>query len=416
MTYLLFEPYPDEYNRINSLKEFINNNYTIIRLTRTMIEKNNIDANYFMRSLMKKLKVVDYDELPNGGSNGIKYPAILYSKGHKESTTINFYRVAGKRSDPRFGFYKIKKFASQQILSKGDLLAIIPYKDKETSKLTIYIFNASFNLPSQDILSSIFNVSKSRQLLVSLLPKLKEIAQQGYHPNSKGAGKKAPKDAGDTLESLLGVKTNNRKTADIDGLIELKSKTNSGLDTLFTLRPSFDGTPVAKVESKDRSRVSAYTRMYGYFSDKHPNAKSLYVTISSTPNPQGLYLKVNEGNETVELRQAKAGHDDLTAFWKFDRLEHELKIKHPMTLWFDVKTKMVNSTAEFLYTSVHVTQVPSFETFISLIHSGIVTYDWRGYTSISGKYKGKNHGNAWRIDKKHLNLLFGTSEIIDLLK
>ena len=36
-------------------------------------------------------------------------------------------------------------------------------------------------------------------------------------------------------------------------------------------------------------------------------------------------------------------------------------------------------------------------TFLSLIKSGIITYDWRGYTSKTGKYSGKNHGNAWRI-------------------
>lgn len=28
-------------------------------------------------------------------------------------------------------------------------------------------------------------------------------------------------------------------------------------------------------------------------------------------------------------------------------------------------------------------------TFLSLIKSGIITYDWRGYTSKEGKYKGK---------------------------
>ena len=42
-------------------------------------------------------------------------------------------------------------------------------------------------------------------------------------------------------------------------------------------------------------------------------------------------------------------------------------------------------------------------TFLSLIKSGIITYDWRGYTSKTGKYSGKNHGNGkcYRGDDEH---------------
>lgn len=86
-----------------------------------------------------------------------------------------------------------------------------------------------------------------------------------------------------------------------------------------------------------------------------------------------------------------------------------------MTLWFGVKSRMTNNIGEFLYPSVQITQVPSFETFISLIKSDLISYDWRGYTSLSGKYIGKNHGNAWRIEKNSIPLLFGSSETINLL-
>ena len=53
-------------------------------------------------------------------------------------------------------------------------------------------------------------------------------------------------------------------------------------------------------------------------------------------------------------------------------------------------------------------------TFLSLIKSGIITYDWRGYTSKEGKYKGKNHGNAWRIKPIAKSKLFGEMEKIEL--
>lgn len=89
-------------------------------------------------------------------------------------------------------------------------------------------------------------------------------------------------------------------------MIELKSKTSKTLDTLFTLRPRFEGTPVAEFESNDRSRVSAFARLYGYESDKHPGMNSLYITIGSEMSPQnnqGFYLEVNESDRTVEIRR-----------------------------------------------------------------------------------------------------------------
>ena len=405
---MLFTPYNDEAKRIELLKKYVNTDYTVIRLTNTMINKNNIDANYFMRTLLRRKKVVDYDKLANGGNKGVKLATNIFSNNHHIKTMINFYRVKGKRSDPRFSIYGIKKYVQDNILHNGDFLVIFPYAIDNS--IQIFIFNTSYQLPSERILSNIMHLTPAEQKLNELLPKIKAIAKQGYHPNSKGSGKVSPKDAGDTLESLLGVKTNNRKNADIEGMIELKTKSRAGLDTLFTLRPRFDNTPVAQIESKDRSRVAAYTRMYGYLSDKHPNSMSLYVTIGSVPNNQGLYLNVNENKEVVELKKGTT----VTAFWRFEDLEHELQIKHPMTLWFDVQIDRSTEEARFLYKSMKITQAPSFETFINLIDDGIITYDWRGYTSISGKYQGKNHGNAWRIDKKNLTKLFGETESIDL--
>lgn len=405
---MIFTPYEDESKRIDELKKYIGTEYTLIRLTDTMIEKNNIDANYFLRDLLKRKKIVSYDKLPNGGSNGIKIPTLIFSRGKKLETKMNFYRVKGKRSDPRFSVYGITGYKNDHILAKGDLLVIVPTIMDNT--IRIVVFNSSVDLPELSTLSNILKLNPAEEKLNSLLPQIKILAKQGYHANSKGAGKVAPKDAGDTLESLLKVKTNNRQNADIDGLIELKTKSNKGLDTLFTLRPRFEGTPIEQIEPNDRSRVSAYTRKYGYLSEKHPNSKALYVTISATPNNQGLYLHINEKEAIVELKKDSI----TTAFWNFEDLEHELKIKHPMTLWFDVDIDRTEKTARFLYKSVRVTKEPSFETFINLIENGIITYDWRGYTSLSGKYQGKNHGNAWRIDKKNIDKLFGNSEYIDL--
>ena len=271
---------------------------------------------------------------------------------------------------------------------------------------------------SDDILTKIFGKDKINDSLSRLIPKVKYIASLGYHANSKGAGEIAPKDAGDTLESLLGIKANNDPNADFEGLIELKSKTSKTLDTLFTLRPKFDGTPVADFEPKDRNRVSAFARLYGYESDKHPGMNCLYITIGSESSPQnnqGFYLTVNESERTVEIMKREQGSSHRAAYWRFEDLEKELHQKHPATLWIKAEKRMNGPVGEFRYVEAELTRTPQFMTFISLIKLGVVTYDWRGYISKDGKYEGKNHGNAWRVKNKYRNQLFSSSEVIKLI-
>ena len=53
------------------------------------------------------------------------------------------------------------------------------------------------------------------------------------------------------------------------------------MDTRFTLRPEFEGTPIASYETEDEKRVSAFARYYGYNSDKHPGCRSLYITVGT---------------------------------------------------------------------------------------------------------------------------------------
>lgn len=167
------------------------------------------------------------------------------------------------------------------------------------------------------------------------------------------------------------------------------------------------------------SHLSAFARLYGYDSDKHPNSSSLYITIGSADYPQnnqGFFLEVDEGNSKVSLMKKKAltGKIIETAYWKFEDLKKQLYEKHPSTLWFKASTRTENGIVQFKYTDIEFSRAPQFMTFLSLIKTGIITYDWRGYTSKSGKYTGKNHGNAWRIKPAAKSELFGELEKINL--
>ncbi|EAC6275605.1 restriction endonuclease [Listeria monocytogenes] len=402
---------------INNIHKYNKLEYSLIRLTRTMVKKNNIDANGLFRDLLKTSNLVDYNKLQNGGTNGIKYTAKLLLENHFENMTMNFYKVKGDRSDPRFSIHGIKSLLNQGKMNIDDLLYITvtnPNKDSQ-----IVILNLTSNISLDKTLKSTFGADKTEETLSRLIPEIRRIAQAGFHPNSKGEGPFAPKDVGDTLEYLLGIKTNNSQKADYEENIEIKAKTGKTMDTLFTLRPRFEGTLVEQFEKSDRNRVSAFARLYGYESDKHVGYKNLYITIGTKKAPQnkiGFFLEINEEKRTVEIRKwNEKGNHEITAFWTFDSLRKELHTKHPATLWVKAEQRVIVNTVEFKYFEADLSREPQFTTFLSLIETGGITYDWRGFTTPSGKYQGKNHGNAWRIKKKYRNLLFGSVEKIELL-
>lgn len=414
---MIFTPNEAESKKISEITNIRSNDYALVRLTPTMIEKNNLDANGILRDILLQAEIADYETLEHGGNNGVSYLAKFIQVGKTENIKLKFYRVANKRGDRRFSFETIKRRMNDKEINEGDLLYISAYKDSE-QKSQIFVINLTNNVPSKDEIAAAIGTDEIAALLEEIKPTIREILQGGFYDNSKGAGKVAPKDVGDTLEALLGIDTNNRADADYKGKIEVKSKGEGRtLDTLFTLRPCFEGTPVAEFEPKDRSRVSAFARLYGYDSDKHSGYNSLYITIGSEDAPQnnqGFYLDVDEDKQKVSLMHIdkKNKKREETAYWSFSDLRQALNDKHPSTLWFKAESRENGDMVQFKYNEVEFSRSPNFITFISLIKKGIVTYDWRGYISKQGKYIGKNHGNAWRIKPGYKKELFGAVEKI----
>lgn len=414
---MIFTPYEDETKIINRIHKYNTSEYALIRITPTMIEKNNTDTNVFFRDILLKRKIVDYDELLPGGSNGVSFVAKFIQEDRCTDVKLKFYLVSNSRGDRRFSIETIKRKNQDREINVGDLLyfSVISGEDNVPQ---IIMINLTHNVPDEKILENVLGEDEIAQALNELMPRIKNIVSKGYHDNSKGEGAVSPKDVGDTLEYLLGIQTNNRAEADYKG-IEIKSKLGRTLDTLFTLRPRFEGTYVERFEPVDRNRVSAFARVYGYYSAAHPDAKSLYITIGSKEAPQnnqGFYLEVNEEESKIELWgvNPQTKKEEVAAYWMFDDLRNELYKKHPATLWVKAKSREVGNIVQFKYTEIELSRTPQFMTFLSLIKSGGITYDWRGYTSLVGKYVGKNHGNAWRIRPQYKTQLFGEIEVIEI--
>jgi hypothetical protein len=416
---MIFTPYSDESAIINMIRQFRNEDYALLRMTYTMIDKNNLDANGILRDLLFSWGLVDYERLDHGGHYGVSYDALFVQHGKVETVNMKFYRVANERGDRRFSIENIKRRMALQEINEGDLLYISIFRDNNgISK--IFFVNLTHNTPTEREILNAIGVDAITQLFNEIKPRLREIIRGGFFDNSKGYGSIAPKDVGDTLEDLLGIRTNNRNDADYNGLIEVKSKGESRtLDTLFTLRPRFEGTRVADYEENDSKRVSAFARLYGYDSDAHPGFRSLYITIGSYESPynnQGFYLHVNDEAGQVNLiwRDPNTGRKEIAGYWLFEDLKNQIYLKHPATLWFKAQTCEVGGMVKFKYTEIDFSRAPQFTTFLSLIKDGIITYDWRGYTTVAGNYTGKNHGNAWRIKPYAKAELFGEFEPVEL--
>ena len=406
---MIFTPYNDEENVITMIGRHSRAEYALVRLSNTMVAKSIIDANVLLRDALSAAGIIDFDEIENGERRCVSADFIQASE--VEEVQMSFYRVNNNRGDRRFSISSMRQRANEGQMRAGDLI-YFSTRPLENGQAKVFFEN----IPSETILNAVFGVDATDRLLARIMPTLSNVIGGRYYDNSKGRGAIAPKDVGDTLEHILGVSTNNRTDADLFGLIEIKAKRSTGtMDTLFSLRPRFDGTPIASIEPIDRSRVSAFARHYGYYSDTHPDHKSLYITIGSKDAPQnlrGFYLDVVERDARVNLMSTSKGRAEIAAYWYFEDLKQSLYEKHPSTLWVKADTRYVGDMGQFRYVEAEFTRTPRFATFITLIKSGEITYDWRGYTTPSGPYNGKNHGNAWRIKSYSRGKLFDSTSII----
>lgn len=106
---MMFVPYKDEQENINMIHEVRNSDYALLRLTPTMIGKNNIDANGIFREMLVSEDIVDYEILENGGENGVSVNALFIQAEKTTNVKLKFYRVSNNRGDRRFSLQTIKR-------------------------------------------------------------------------------------------------------------------------------------------------------------------------------------------------------------------------------------------------------------------------------------------------------------------
>lgn len=382
-----FLPNEAESEYLSKLADSFDEEYTYIRLTKTMIEKSIIDASDGIRYLLQKGRIADYTALNQGDK--IIGKAIIFYQGEIIEKKVSYYRPKTKSGDPRFWVYALTKYATTgdliyfTILNKT--LIVLPFSAVEGQLEKFTQFAKKY--------------SGETEILTLLQNKLKEIRASGWI-QSVSPLVDNPKDVGDTLEAAMGIQVNNLKTPDFMGEIELKAKRSQArtLDTLFGKVPDW--------EISNYKSVLSIVERFGYISAGYP-MKRLYNDIKSSPNTQGLYSMPDDEKGKLFQKYKKNNQEEDVCAWWYSTIRKALNTKHPTTLWVKADRKILDGKFHFNFKEFELSTRPNFFEFIKLILEDKIIYDWKAKIKLNGTSI-RNHGPGFRIKSKDKKQLFNS--------
>ena len=247
------------------------------------------------------------------------------------------------------------------------------------------------NLPYCDGLKPRFNYQDLLRLIVldhlhkSPLPveepyqilfrKLGELRRRGYLPvEGSGSGR-----FGLAVEHHLGIAQNSDKGADFMG-VELKTKTDASLQTLFSR------VPTRYIGCQDKRGL---VQEHGY-KDTKRSRTALYTSFSSAGDSLGFRLCV-EGDVVAVLKG-----DIRLLEYDAEVIESALLSKHSQTAYIALSKKRLGGNQCFKVSSAIYCKWPSIIRFLKLVSQGEVYLDFT--LSLIGE-RIKDHGFLWRTHR-----------------
>lgn len=220
-----------------------------------------------------------------------------------------------------------------------------------------------------------------------LFGKLRELRRQGpILVRKSGAGR-----FGLAIEEALGIPQNSDKAADFMG-IELKSKSDGSLQTLFSRTPS------RFVEDKDKT---AMFRRHSYI-DSIRGRRALYTSFSSQPDSLGFRL-------TTSAQVIRILRDDRVVLeYDAELIEQALLSKHSQTAFITLTRGQSDDAQSCTVEAVTYCKWPSIIRFIRLVESGDICFDFTMSEDAGGRVN--DHGFLWRIHSSSLPKLYLSSE------
>lgn len=369
------------------------------------LAKRIMDAHASSRDFLKARGLHNYDEQPQGQYAKRIISATLVSMDKLRQTRASLYRPITKTGDPRIWITGLTDYAVA-----GNVLALM------TDGRHLFVVNASNprllnsgqnpGSPLHDVLQRL--APATNPVAIELLGKLKDLAAAGYIRTLRSG----PTGVGFTLETLLGIKANAKKTPDYKG-IEIKASraTESGRSTvrstLFSMAPDWSKSP-----------YSALRLLRTYGRDNEEGRRQIYCTLDNVPNPTfGFYLRVEDSAAEISSRRGVPRHKPLTMdekvlAWSLDNLRLALQTKHRETFWIKAKTRGRGEREEFLYYEAQHTTGPLPANFEALIASGHIELDF--LLSLkegrNGQERARDHGYLFKMWERDRDLLFAPAK------
>ena len=363
--------------------------FTLVQLTATGLKKGIMDATAPMRTFFLEKGIHNYEEQQQGSQHKQLIKTVILNGIEAKETNTSLYRPVTKKGDPRLWIYGLKNYANADdiyaiCILNGQFFAInITSCDVEAT------FNDAHPTPLKDLINEFYRVPNTiSEELLSFFRKNSEIWFESEVTADTGIGR--------TIESMLGIPQNSRKTPDYKG-IELKShrdKRSSNKNVLFAQTPNWE---LSKLKS-GREIVA----LYGY--DCGDGRKTYRNTVRCNhPNSQGLGLSLELVKELLELKHYGEKIDDV-AVWTLQKLHSRLNDKHHETFWIAVDNEIRNGREYFRYRSIEHTRNPIIPQFDILLDAGIITVDL-----LLSRPSGHGDTYSFKIKKKGMPLLFPES-------
>lgn len=359
----------------------------------------------------------------DSGRHGVLIPSDAYSffphfeiVDPKKNQTLEFSGIdALSGATAGFAYKYYERYPERRITRLHKLLndavsaprLLVCLRAKHTDGSSAYYFDCANSAPSGRF-SKLFTLIFGREIppepgafvvrpidtstfaidatLQELLGRFDEVHKRGWVDSLR----EGDTGIGYTFETLIGVKENNDKKADFNG-IEIKCKrakeaggASSGKINLFQAGPVW----TLKSTAKERIRILGY-----------PGKNGLYACrsqVTTTPNNRGVLLAVMPPVSKIDLKK----HASALGYWTFESLGIRLAEKHSRTAFIKAQVKETKTKQRFFYEEFVYCDKPSIERFVDLVAHRKVVFEFLMSEEPDGRVR--NRGYPWRLIREEL--------------
>ncbi|MGN0033800.1 MAG: MvaI/BcnI family restriction endonuclease [Candidatus Limimorpha sp.] len=243
-----------------------------------------------------------------------------------------------------------------------------------------------------------------------IISKFRAVKKMGYVKSHRSSNT----GIGKTFEDYVGVVENNADKPDLFGFeIKTHREIAQSYVTLFTKSPSFPKSANTYLRNKFGVRCAENPELKKLHTSMFANKANTFAgkyafKLINDKNDKCIYLAVYSLKTKVMI--------DCECGYTYDDLKKVLNKKLKNLFYVTADIKKDNSNTEyFFFNKADIYEKPSFDNFLSLLDNGLIMYDIRIGSYMSGSNYGKahDHGSGFRIKDNDLIKLYSVHEKIE---